>query len=56
MKIISNKDGSAAYEKREYINGYRWWCLTRDGQIIRWLDGFEVDMIESVITRMENKE
>lgn len=56
MKIPLKDDKTAFYEKRQY--GYsdtQWWCLTRNGSVIRWLDEFEVNKIESVIDYMENK-
>lgn len=55
MKIQSLKDGDMAYEKREYVKDDWRWCVTRNGEVIRWMDTFEVDKIESVIVHMENK-
>jgi hypothetical protein len=53
MRIPVKSDSEAFYEKLQY--GYsdtEWWCLTRNGQIVRWLDEFEVNKIESVIDYM----
>lgn len=56
MKIPLKRDGSAFIEKRQYgYHDLQRWCITRNGVIMRWLDDFEVDKIESVIEYMSKE-
>ena len=49
MKIPVKDEDKAFYEKRPYGFTESGWCLTRNGEVIRWLDFFEARMIESVL-------
>jgi hypothetical protein len=52
MKIPIEGQPEAFYETRHYNNSFGYqWCLTRNRDFIRWLNTFEINMIESVIAR-----
>jgi hypothetical protein len=56
MKIPIKGDNNARYEKRQYgYSNVEVWCLTRSGVVIRWLDKFEANMIESVLEFKEGE-
>lgn len=52
LVIRHRSDPDATYEYRNYIyydDRTKAWAFCRKGEVVRWLNKYEVDMIESVL-------
>lgn len=57
LSIPHLSESDASYELTHYScsQGFLW-AFVRNGEVVRWLDQYETNMIQSVIKFMENKQ